>query len=190
MVPVVLRGADQARFALRDVRNLEDRVQAMIDLVWEGLKDPEMRKLALQITRRCEARDDLCELKAIFDFNQSRIRYTGDIAGLDTFSTWRRALDFGGEDCDGHSIANATAAGHNGFGCVFRLTTSKAGTPFEHVYAVALFSKLEPQAGIAMDTTLPGGKLGDEPRSIAAYRDFPVLNADGAGSRVRGARGW
>lgn len=179
---------DHARFALRDVASIEDRVNAMIDLVWDGLKDPAMRQLALQITRRCQARDDLCELKAIFDYNQTRIRYTGDIAGLDTFSSWRRALEFGGEDCDGHAIANATAIGHNGFGCVFRLTTSKPGTAWEHVYAVALFSKLEPQAGIAMDTTLPGGKLGDEPRMIAAYRDFPVLSADGAGSRVRGAR--
>lgn len=81
---------------------LEDRVALLRKLLWDkngGLRDPRVRKLGLEITRECRARDDMCELRAIFDFVVHNIRYTGDITGKDTFQSPLRTLEFRGGDC-------------------------------------------------------------------------------------------
>lgn len=163
------------RFGMRSVETLGDRIALLREQVEHGLRDPEMRKLALEIASRCQARDDLCELEAIYRFNQERLRYTGDIASMDTFQTWRASLEFGGGDCDDHLVANATAAAHNGFTSIARVTT--AGDSPEHIYVVTAYPKLGPWngRGIALDTTLPGGRLGDEPPNIRRYWDFPLV---------------
>ena len=60
----------------RPVGTLEDRIRILRGLVWgdgpEGpvgtLRDPYMRQLGLAVTRNCPPRDDVCELRAIYDF--------------------------------------------------------------------------------------------------------------------------
>lgn len=94
------------------VHSLEDRVKILRQLVWVGgrvgnrngppeggLLDPRMRQLGLSVTRSCPARDDKCELRAIFDFVTRNVRYTGDIALKDTFQSALRTLQFAGGDC-------------------------------------------------------------------------------------------
>lgn len=84
------------------VHTLEDRIKILRQLVWSpngGARDPLLRNLGLQVTRHCPARDDMCELRAIFDFITKNVRYTGDITGKDTFQTAFRTLQFGGGDC-------------------------------------------------------------------------------------------
>ena len=95
------------------VHTLEDRVKVLRDLVWGriidprtgkpdptgSLRDPLMRRIGLLVTQHCPPRNDLCELKAVFDFVAQNVRYTGDIAGKDTFQSALRTLQFGGGDC-------------------------------------------------------------------------------------------
>jgi len=84
------------------VRTLEDRIHVLRELVWDpvgGLRDPEMRQLGLAVTHHCPPRNDMCELKAIFDFIVANVRYTGDITQRDTFQTAKRTLQYGGGDC-------------------------------------------------------------------------------------------
>ena len=64
-----------------------------------GLRDPRMRAIGLEVTSACPARDDLCELQAIFEFVKRNIRYTGDITDKDTFQTAWRTMQMGGGDC-------------------------------------------------------------------------------------------
>lgn len=94
------------------VRTLDDRVNLIIRLVWDGeaafnkrhapeggLRDPWMRQLGLRVTSLCTARDDMCELNAIHEFVKQNVRYTGDIAMKDLFQSAWRTLQYGGGDC-------------------------------------------------------------------------------------------
>lgn len=94
------------------VKTLDDRVNLIIRLVWDGeaafnkrhapeggLRDPRMRQLGLRVTSQCTARDDMCELNAIHEFVKRNVRYTGDIAMKDLFQSAWRTLQYGGGDC-------------------------------------------------------------------------------------------
>lgn len=157
------------------VYSLEDRVKILRRLVWSpegGLRDPLMRRLGLAVTQACKARDDMCELEAVFDTVVKNVRYTGDIAGKDTFQTALRTLQFGGGDCDDHSVCCSTLAMENGFESKFRIT-SNTGASWDHIYAMCGVPKHRPTRWVALDTTLGVGKFGRQPPH-AKFRDFAV----------------
>ena len=94
------------------VNTLNDRVKILRRLVWKGqqavdpraqpiggLGDPMMRRIGLLVTRACPARNDLCELGAVFDFVARNVRYTGDIVFKDTFQSALRTMQMHGGDC-------------------------------------------------------------------------------------------
>lgn len=192
----------QPAFSVHHVNSLRDRVRVISKQIGYGIRDPEMRRVSLAVSagdtwtlrdfatrhgyrpldlgglRGCAARDDACELTNMFEFIRRNVRYTGDIAGLDTYVTARKTIfELRGGDCDDHTIALSTLGAHNGFSMLARAvaptgSVDKRGRPvIGHVYAVALVPKMSPGAGTAMDTTLPRGFLGLEPRS-AEQVDF------------------
>lgn len=163
---------------------IEERVGLLQDLTAKSVKDPKMRKLALGITRGCPARDGSCEARAIYNWTKKNIRYTGDVGphklsrtgpveGVDLFQSAARTAEFGGGDCDDHSILNCTLALLNGLHCRFRVTSpsKKRGDNYTHVYAVAGLPKNNPRKWVALDSTLPGRKYGKE-APHAKRRDF------------------
>lgn len=92
------------------VMPIKQRVGLLQDLTWKSVQDPRLRKVALDITHRCPARDGECEARAVYDWVRSNIRYTGDIApvkmgsrgkveGVDLFQSAMRSLEFRGGDC-------------------------------------------------------------------------------------------
>ena len=154
---------------------IKERVGILQDLTHKSVKDPAMRKLALQITKHCPARDDRCELRAIYDWTKKNIRYTCDIGphklgrngpveAVDLFQTAARTVEFGGGDCDDHSILNCTLAIHNGFGCKYRVTTPTRakGEDYTHIYSMAGTPKNGPSKFVALDTTIPGEYFNKE----------------------------
>lgn len=101
-----------ATLRAHSVRSLDDRVVLLRKLVWQGesafrrggpptggLHDALMRQIGLAVTEACRARDDQCELSAIFEFVKTNVRYTGDITDKDTFQSAYRTLQYGGGDC-------------------------------------------------------------------------------------------
>ncbi len=169
------------------VRTLDDRVGVLKGLVWGtvqgshikggsslkgSLRDPTMRMIGLLVTRACPARNDMCELGAIFDFIQKNVRYTGDITFKDTFQSGLRTLQFGGGDCDDHAELGAVLCMENGYQCKWRIT-SNTGRTWDHIYLMAGYPKHRPSNWIALDTTLGKGKFGREPPSVKR-RDFMV----------------
>ena len=93
------------------VRTLDDRVDLIKRMVWDGdaafrhgspeggLHDARMRQIGLEVTKSCPARNDMCELDAIYQFVKRNTRYTGDISFKDTFQSAWRTLQYGGGDC-------------------------------------------------------------------------------------------
>ncbi len=164
---------------------LEERVASIQDLVYKGVQDPQMRKLALGITHHCPERDGMCEAKAVYDYVKGRIRYTGDIAevkfgrngpveGIDLFQSPKRTNEFMGGDCDDHSGLAATLLALNGITPRLRVTAETRNGEDSHIYAVAGLPKTAPTKWLALDSTLPGkNNFGVEmPRGRTT--DFPA----------------
>ena len=167
------------------VGSLDDRVRILKRMVWYGeqafgrmsppiggLRDPKMRQIGLEVTNGCNARDDMCELAAIYEFVKRNIRYTGDITNKDTFQTAYRTLEYGGGDCDDHSVLSAVLAMENGFQTKFRIT-SNTGVSWDHIFTLAGVPKVSPRRWVPIDTTLPHGRVGTYPPE-AKHRDFDV----------------
>jgi len=110
--PVVGSYSDgEMRTTLRQSRDMpiEERIATIQELIEKSIQDPQMRKLALQITARCPERDGECEARAIYDYVKRNVRYTGDVApikwrsgeieGVDLYQSARRTTEFRGGDC-------------------------------------------------------------------------------------------
>lgn len=180
---------EQDGMTLRHFRHptmpIRKRVDLLQDLVWGGVKDPTMRKLALQITKDCPARDGECEARAVYDWVRTNIRYTGDIAavahgangpveGVDLFQSPARTVEFGGGDCDDHSTLKATLLALNGIPARFRITGKAGpGETWSHIYVTAGLPKTNAQKWIPLDSTLPGERFAYEV-PYGKARDFVV----------------
>jgi hypothetical protein len=155
--------------------SLEERVRLLRKLCWDpnnGVRAPRMLYIARQVVRSCPARDLMCELQKIFWFTVTNVRYTGDIAGVDTFSSPMRTLQMGGEDCDGHTVLNAALAILNGYQAKARITSNK-GVTWDHIYCMVGLPKGRTDRWIALDTTLGAHRFGIEPPR-AKYQDFAL----------------
>lgn len=160
--------------------SLEERVALLRKLCWDldnGARSPTILALARRITNACAGRDTICELQSIYRFTVMNVRYTGDLAGVDTFSSPLRTLQMGGEDCDGHALVNCALAICNGFRTKVRIT-SNHGVSWDHIYAMAGMPKGRADRWIALDTTLARGRndfsrFGAEPPR-AKYKDFSM----------------
>jgi len=154
---------------------INQRLKMLQDLTAKSVQDPDMRKLALQVTRACPARDDACESKAVGAWTKQNIRYTGDIAphrlgaggpveSIDLYQAARRTVEYGGGDCDDHSVLNATLLILNGIPAKFRVTSPHkwGGDNYTHIYTLAGTPKGDPKRWVAVDTTLPDYTFGKE----------------------------
>jgi transglutaminase-like putative cysteine protease len=95
------------------------------------------------------------------------------VEGVDLFQSAYRTWEFGGGDCDDHSILAATLLSLNGVPAKFRVTASKKGQDFSHIYTMAGIPKMNPKKWIAVDTTLPGDRFGYEV-PFAKHKDYPA----------------
>lgn len=158
--------------------SLEERVRLLRKLTWDtenGIRSPRLIYIARQVTRACAGRDVICELRAIYQFTTENVRYAGDIAGVDTFSSPIRTLQMGAEDCDGHTVLNAALAIANGFKAKARITSNR-GQTWDHIYCMVGMPKGRADRWIALDTTLARSRrdfsrFGIEPPR-AKFQDF------------------
>lgn len=90
--------------------NIDERLKLIQQRVWDGVNDPRIRKLALQITRQCGRDDGACEAQRVFDYVKANVRYTGDIGpvlnpktgkveAIDLYQKPWVTLEYGGGDC-------------------------------------------------------------------------------------------
>ncbi len=163
---------------------IEERLASIQDLVHKSVQDPEMRKLALQITASCPERDGECEARAVYDFVKANVRYTGDVApiafpngeveGIDLYQSARRTVEFGGGDCDDQDILIATLLALNGITPRMRVIREEGGEDWSHIYPIAGLPKNSPSGWIALDTTLPGNNKFGVEVPYAEALDFPA----------------
>ena len=125
-------------------------MRLMKKMIAVGLRDPDMRKVALAVAAgdewtldqfvaengyhalthdplsQCGSKNEECELENIYRFVKGNIRYTGDISGVDTYVSARRSIfEFRGGDCDDATVALATLLVQNGYSVVARLVAGR-----------------------------------------------------------------
>lgn len=97
---------DRPRAELHQVHSLDARVKHIVRHVQRGRLDPMVRQRAIQVvSQRCgerwciPERDYLGEVRAIFAWVKSNVRYVRDAAQVDQYASPRRTLIAGGGDC-------------------------------------------------------------------------------------------
>lgn len=165
-----------------DAKSQQDSLQLLAELTQRATVNPLVRNTALKIlTIECQGRDrdDLCELRAIFDavkkghpgvapFANGGFKYVADPRYADYFESPVDALEnclrgACGSDCDGHTALIGALCGAVGFKVGLRAWGRTKGG-FSHVYPVVAFPKRPPfQKVVGMDTTVPSSRVGWEP---------------------------
>ena len=151
---------------------IDQRVSLIQKRVWNGVTDPRIRELALNLTQGCPRNDGDCEARKIFDAVARRIRYTGDVApvvhpdgttdAIDYFQGPWRTWQYRGGDCDDHSGLLGALTSVIGIPTQLRVTAASKFGDYSHIYTVVGLPKTGPSKWVALDTTLPRLAFGRE----------------------------
>lgn len=135
-------------------------LQELARLVAQGMSDPLVVETARRIVSDCPARDDRCEVEAIYEAVKNGhpdvrglergLRYVSDPRSRDWFTGARRLLQMCArgacaEDCDGHAVLVAALLGAIGFQVGLEAWGHECDE-YEHVYAVVGIPKHRPPA--------------------------------------------
>lgn len=156
----------------------EQALLALAGMVERATIHPAVVRAARQIVSDCQARDDMCELQAIYDAVkhgdprvaglERGVRYTSDARFADQFNSPSRMLAECAEgacagDCDDQAALIASLAGAVGFRTGLRAYGPKNGNGFSHVYAVAYYPKKNPRKTLGLDASVPEARVGWQP---------------------------
>lgn len=101
----------QPKVTIRNVENLEERVEYIAGMIHKGKLDPKVRKVATAIlTKKCKdergeetwcvpEKDWVAEIEAVFNAVRQKVRYTMDVYGVDTYQHPKWALMWKAGDC-------------------------------------------------------------------------------------------
>ncbi len=170
------------RMKLEEMTSQREALERVASLIRKGSIHPEILRAAKAITRDCAARDDLCELEALYDavkngtdrveWLRHGVRYVADPQPFDSFVGVGTMIDLCSSgacagDCDDQTILVGALAASLGFKVGARAWGPGRSGEYAHVYAVAAVPKSGPWPrdyyGHGLDTTVPSFSLGDEP---------------------------
>lgn len=166
--------------SLYNVSSQEESLEFLRDVTRKSMTNPAVRSAAVKLTSRCDARDDLCEVEAVFNAVKEGddavkglergVRYVSDPRPMDHFTAPARLLrdcadGACAEDCDGHAALICALLGSVGFRVGLRAYGKKGqNKSYDHVYAVVALPKHGAVKQIVgLDTTVPSSEVGWEP---------------------------
>lgn len=148
-------------------------LRAMRSLVHAGARDLTVREAAVAIMRRANVQphDFPGEVAALFGYVRDRIRWTRDIAGVETLQTARYTLAHGFGDCDDKAVLLGALLGSVGhLAHVFLRAVGASPSRLSHVYPVVKVGG----AMLPLDPTHAGTPVGWELPSPGARLDFAL----------------
>lgn len=181
-------------FSVANVTSQGAALRKIVEMQQTGSIDPVIRRTAQRIISDCDARDDLCELNAIYEAVKHGtdkvgalrrgFKYVADPNFADFYTGAKRSLSecvkgACAGDCDDHSILVGALAASIGFVVGARAWGPKPGGELVHVYCIVKVSKRGPwprsYTGHGMDTTVEDAEVGWEPpkngRVITAWAE-------------------
>jgi hypothetical protein len=148
---------------------VEQTIELIRAVVANGLKDPFVRQTAGQITANVRSFDELGEVKAIYNWVRSHVRFRKDPVHHESVASARWTLTHLFGDCDDiNAVLLPSLLGVLGYEC--RLITV-AGHPeapqtFTHIYCeVDLGGRWLP-----LDAARPGASFGEAPKNYFRKR--------------------
>lgn len=90
------------------VEGIRATMRLMRGMVQQWKLDPGVRALAKELTAGCRQGDYTCEAQQLHAFVRDRIRYVGDISGVQTLQTPRATLEQASGNCANKSILLAS----------------------------------------------------------------------------------
>ena len=144
------------------VSNLKDRLKLIADLIRKGKQNPDIRKLAGEILHAANTpgKDWQGEVTAIFAYVHDNIRYTRDVAGLDTYQRSVRTLEMKIGDCDDMAILLSALLGAIGYPIRLKVV-SISGGDWDHIYPLVGMPPFRPETWMALDASIDN-PMGDE----------------------------
>lgn len=168
------------RVTTHEVRSLDDRLAAIAQQANAGKLDPKVISWARkELSKKCRGgwngeqwcvpeKDTKAEMQAIFNALRRDIRYTSDVAGVDTYAHPKRTLDMGGGDCDEYSATACAALMAVGIPCRFKVIQTKRSNGPDHIYAQGGFPKENPKQWISLDASVAMPFGWEAPPSMVA----------------------
>lgn len=165
-----------------NIHNLEERISHLRALAQAGKKDPLVYEFARRaVNGKCGGswcvpeKDNLAEARALFNAVRKNVRYTSDIAGVDSYQKPAHTLTLRTGDCDDYSTLACALAGSLGMPCRFKVIRTPDAPMWNHIYAQIGFPRRMPRKWISFDASVPM-PFGWEPpaRMIADARTFPL----------------
>jgi hypothetical protein len=148
----------------------------MAQLAQAGALRREVREMAIEVVRSAGTapHDTLGELAALFAFVRDRVRFTGDISGVETLQAPHYTLHIMAGDCDDRAVLLVSMARSIGIpaNLRFRVIGANPRQPgsFSHVYVVANVKGKD----VALDPTYPSSRMGWQHPSPSRIGDYPV----------------
>jgi len=144
------------------VESLDDRIAHITEKILEGRADPFVRKLAIEAVRHVPPRDWLGEVRAIWDFVTSNVRYTLDPYLRDMYQRARRTLQLGGGDCDDLTILMGAMLMSIGHPVALKVIDTYDGEGWNHIYLLTGIPPQRPVKWIPLDPSMPEKGMGWE----------------------------
>lgn len=163
------------------VRNIDERVAVLQQLVVTGRTDPVIRKFTVQaLSKRCGDKwcvtenDEWAEVNQVCAAIRKRYRYVHDEYGRDLFQAPRRTLELGGGDCDDQTSLTCACLGSIGFPTGARVVQTHDASTWNHIYALVGLPKARPTRWVPIDLSVPGKPPGWEVsrNELVAVRDY------------------
>jgi len=161
---------------------LDERIKHLRAHVEQGKRDPTVYEFARRaVNGKCgnkwcvPEKDNLAEIKALFDAIRKNVRYTSDIRGIDTYQSPAHTLRLKTADCDDYSTLVCAAAETLGIPCRFKVIRTLQANDFDHIYAQVGYPRKNPTRWISMDASVDMPCGWEAPaRMVAATRVFPT----------------
>lgn len=114
-----------------------ETLRLMRDLVHQYKSDSNVRGLALELVRPVPPKDWRGEIRAVFEYVRDNIRYTHDIAGVETLQTPPATIELEAGDCDDKSTLLAALLASVGHRTRFVAVGYRQSNDYQHVYVEA-----------------------------------------------------
>lgn len=170
------------RLTTHRVYSIEQRLEHIIRLTKNGRNDPKIRKLTAKIiSRKCgdawciPEKDWEGEVRAIFKWVRSNIRYSRDIESKDTYQAPMRTVEMKIADCDDTSILIGAMLLSAGYPVKMRVIRTKGSKEWNHIFPMVGLPPGGPNKWVAMDATVPKPAGWHPPADmIDKMKDFTV----------------
>jgi transglutaminase-like putative cysteine protease len=129
-------------------------VSEMHNFVKLAKTDADFVKLITYIVRNCKGRDDLGQLRRLYDAFYSKIKYLRDPYQVERVQSVWETMDNRAGDCDDSSVLMAAAAGSIGY--KYRFVTIKCDKTRPEEWSHVFTQVFTPRNGIiTLDISLP-----------------------------------